>query len=264
MKTTSNFYRGEASSENSDYIIYGYGIDPTGMNIETSLFDLKYARFKNITKKHKEPAMSGLFRSYISVVIFLIKSSLIFTLFIPFAHSAEVTLNWNPVARADGYKVYYGSESRNYGNTEDVVNNTRHIIQLDQGIYFIAITAYNSYGESGFSEEVTATITNAVNLVSDLVSPQQEGALVTFTAEAIPGSDDYEYKFFIKNPSGLWQVIQNYSSSDFFILDTTGFAGAIMLQVWIRDAGPEFVFQGYDSLDYVILPSWIFDLYSYY
>jgi len=71
------------------------------------------------------------------------------------AQAAEVTLQWSAVADADGYKVYYGTESRMYGTPEDVVGNvTSYTPTLDPGTYYFALTAYNAYGESGYSEEL--------------------------------------------------------------------------------------------------------------
>jgi hypothetical protein len=73
--------------------------------------------------------------------------------------AASVTLAWNPVTESTGYKVYYGSASRTYNAPIDVGNKTGYTIaNLPPGTYFFAVTAYNDYGESGFSSEVSAPI----------------------------------------------------------------------------------------------------------
>ena len=59
----------------------------------------------------------------------------------------------------NGYKVHYGTSSRNYGNyqyTADVNNNTSCTISgLEEGkTYYIAVTAYNSIFESDYSKEL--------------------------------------------------------------------------------------------------------------
>ena len=74
------------------------------------------------------------------------------------AHCAKVTLQWNSVAEAKGYIVYYGSESENYSTTQDVKNQTSCSISVDPGTYYFAVTAYNSYGESGYSDEISCKV----------------------------------------------------------------------------------------------------------
>jgi len=70
------------------------------------------------------------------------------------SYAAEVTLRWNEVEEADGYKVYYGEESRTYVTPVDAGALTVWTLALMPGSYYFAITAYNDYGESGYSEEV--------------------------------------------------------------------------------------------------------------
>ena len=85
--------------------------------------------------------------------------------------AATVTLQWNSVAEADGYKIYWGTASHTYNGTAthpvtsgtinspyDVGNNTSGVIVLNPGTYYFAVTAYNNYGESGYSEELPCTI----------------------------------------------------------------------------------------------------------
>jgi len=73
------------------------------------------------------------------------------------SYAAEVTLQWNGVAEADGYKVYYGEASRTYNTPIDVGALTTWALPLGPGIYYFAVTAYNAYGESGYSDEVGPT-----------------------------------------------------------------------------------------------------------
>jgi len=122
--------------------------------------------------------------------------------------AADVTLQWNKVAEADGYKIYWGTDSRflvccsgdlvpgpHYeseatiaiGTTArldvnpdpgvtymqivtvdqpTVVTSPLDVLDVDTGMliineadtYYFAVTAYNSYGESEYSEEVNAPI----------------------------------------------------------------------------------------------------------
>jgi hypothetical protein len=73
------------------------------------------------------------------------------------AIASEVSLVWNTVSNADGYKVYCGIVSREYAPEADVGSLTTHTIELDDGqLYYFAVTAYNVWGESLFSKEVSA------------------------------------------------------------------------------------------------------------
>ncbi|HHN65661.1 MAG TPA: fibronectin type III domain-containing protein, partial [Nitrospirae bacterium] len=70
-----------------------------------------------------------------------------------------VTLSWDANTESDlaGYKVYYGTSSRNYTETIDVGNTTTYqITGLSEGTYYFAVTAYDTSGnESDYSEEVS-------------------------------------------------------------------------------------------------------------
>lgn len=69
-------------------------------------------------------------------------------------------LAWDANQEADlaGYKVYYGTSSREYINFIDVGNVTTYRLDdlLEDMTYYIAVTAYDISGnESDFSEEVS-------------------------------------------------------------------------------------------------------------
>jgi hypothetical protein len=108
-------------------------------------------------------------------LFFFITSTLILTFSATFAHSAEVTLAWDPNLEQDlaGYKIYYKTESsgppyNGTGLTEgdspiDVGNQTEFTLHdlTDNTAYFFVLTAYNTLGgESEYSEEVTYSIIN--------------------------------------------------------------------------------------------------------
>ena len=77
------------------------------------------------------------------------------------AGSAKVS--WQPNSEPDlqGYRIYYGTRSRDYGAPIDVGNVTSYTITgLNEGkTYYFAVTAVDTSGnESGFSAEVSKTI----------------------------------------------------------------------------------------------------------
>jgi len=84
--------------------------------------------------------------------------SIIFSIFIPIAWSAQVTLEWAASSgNVAGYNVYQGTSSRDYDVTLDVGNWTSvAIADLEDGeAYYFSVTAYDlGDNESGYSNEV--------------------------------------------------------------------------------------------------------------
>jgi hypothetical protein len=59
-----------------------------------------------------------------------------------------------------GYRIYYGSESRNYSDQVEINDATAssHTLSLSSGDYFVAMTALDRDGnESAYSNEVVKT-----------------------------------------------------------------------------------------------------------
>ena len=81
------------------------------------------------------------------------------------AYGATITLAWDANTESDlaGYKIHYGTTSRNYSDSIDVGNTTQHTLaDLEDGAtYYLAATAYDTYGnESAYSVELVHTISN--------------------------------------------------------------------------------------------------------
>ncbi len=88
----------------------------------------------------------------------------------------DITLLWDPNTESDlaGYKMYYGMASGKYGSPIVVGKNTTYTFAgLPPGTYFFAVTAYSTSGqESGFSNEVTTTVSGTISIpVVSIVSP---------------------------------------------------------------------------------------------
>jgi hypothetical protein len=78
---------------------------------------------------------------------------------VPNAHSAQVVLQWDPNTEPNlaGYKIYYGTSSRNYEFSAYVGDITTYTVSNlpDGGTYYFAATAIDSSNlESGYSNEV--------------------------------------------------------------------------------------------------------------
>jgi len=106
------------------------------------------------------------------------------------ASAADITIAWDANTEADlaGYKIYYGTGSRNYTTSEDVGNATSYTItNLDEGVtYYFAAKAYDtSQNESDYSAELVYTI-SAPNRSPDI--PQEPSG-------ATSGYPDTDYSF---------------------------------------------------------------------
>lgn len=88
------------------------------------------------------------------------------TLFAYPALAGQASLAWNSSASTNvtGYKIHYGTASGSYSTHIDVGSALSATVpSLTAGsTYFFAVTAYNSAGESGYSNEASATIPAAV------------------------------------------------------------------------------------------------------
>jgi hypothetical protein len=74
----------------------------------------------------------------------------------------QLRLTWDSAAdpSVKGYKVYYGTAPKSYGQAIDVgLSATYSFSSLKSGItYYFAVTAYNSVAEGCPSSEVSKTI----------------------------------------------------------------------------------------------------------
>lgn len=74
---------------------------------------------------------------------------------------AQVTLTWEPVTDASGYRLYHGTESNVYGYVVDVGSTTNYSYTglVDGYTYYFSGTSYDSTGfEGSLSPEVSAVI----------------------------------------------------------------------------------------------------------
>lgn len=102
-----------------------------------------------------------------------VAATILFLLLLPTAAIAgNVSLQWDPNSESDlaGYKVYYGTSPGQYGTPITIgVTTTYTVSNLVPGTYYFAVTAYNSAGlESGFSNEVSATVSGTTTSSCDI------------------------------------------------------------------------------------------------
>ena len=91
------------------------------------------------------------------VRILAVVATLVFSLSVD-AGAGTISMAWDPVELATGYRAYYGTVSGQYENFVDVGSATGAVISgLDDcRTYFLSVKAYNSHGESSlYSTEIT-------------------------------------------------------------------------------------------------------------
>jgi hypothetical protein len=79
----------------------------------------------------------------------------------------QLALEWdeNPEANITGYNLHYGLSSGVYTTHVSVENQTSYTLSnlADGKTHYLAVTAYNAYGESGYSNELVHTPTQTAN-----------------------------------------------------------------------------------------------------
>lgn len=133
------------------------------------------------------------FFTFARILAVLILSTLL-AFMAPTLFAAQVTLTWDTVNASTlaGYKVYYGTTSREYSSFIDVKKVTTYTVTglSDGTTYYFAATAYSNAGESGYSGEVSFSTPKGVVCTFSLApssasfSPLSGSGNITVTAPA--------------------------------------------------------------------------------
>ena len=108
----------------------------------------------------------------------------------------------------------------------------------------------------GFTLTALPSPASSVTLISGVPSPQVVGAQVTFTAGASGGSGGYQYQFYLRNPQGVWSLVQPYGSASTWTWNTaSGTPGSYELQVWARSAGMTASYDTWKGLAFTVVPA---------
>ena len=169
---------------------------------------------------------------------------LILTHFISLAHSAEVTLAWDPNTESNlsGYKVYYGFETGNYEYSIDVGDTTSYQVAglvENQTIYFVA-TAYDVNGnESEYSKEVVFTPENQPPVAD--AGPDQtvdEGAVAVLSGTNSSDPEGGALSYFWEQTGGSAVVLSDPESAqpDFSTPDVGPDGESLTFRLTVSDA----------------------------
>jgi len=97
------------------------------------------------------------------------------------SRASVVTIAWDASdPNVAGYRLHYGSASRVYSSAIDVGPGTSCALSnlIAGATYFFAVTAYNSLGESAFSEEIVYV---PKLRIGDLAA-NEDGAILTWAS----------------------------------------------------------------------------------
>jgi hypothetical protein len=160
------------------------------------------------------------------------------------AAEAGVRLAWdaNTESNLAGYRVSYGTTSRQYTTTIDVGNVTEfEFFEPNPSVrYFISVRAYNSAGVLGpYSNEVATTpvpqALRVTSISSSHTSPQVTGTTIAFSAIATGGTPPAQFKWWIVN--GATAQVGKAWSTDTSFTWTPSTAGSYIIRVWARNSG---------------------------
>ena len=168
----------------------------------------------------------------------LIWAGLFFVLLVGNTFAANLTLSWNPSTSSNirGYRIYYGLASGNYTANVDAGNVTTFQVNslTDGKKYFFAVKTYNVAKtiESGFSNEISAVVSNTSTLTSNFTANKTSGAgplSVAFTADTTGTVTGFNWDFgasaipnsTLQNPTVTYSTAGTYDVS----LTVTGPAG---------------------------------------
>jgi hypothetical protein len=96
---------------------------------------------------------------------------------------------------------------------------------------------------------------SAVSVATSLASPQTLGTQVTVTANATGTYGLYQYQFLLRDPAGVWTVVQNYGPASSWTWNTgAGSAGTYIIHVRARNAGSNGAYEASFTVPFEVLP----------
>lgn len=148
----------------------------------------------------------------------------------------------------------YWSLQRDWGGDVWTWNTTG----LAPGTYQLEVWArqigsanqYDTYGATTYVLVVSGCQDAALS--PSVPAPQVRGTQVTFTGSSSVCSSP-QYQFLLVAPGGSWKVVQRYSASATWLLDSSKYAsGNFQVGVWVRQAGSSSRYQSYFLTTYWI------------
>jgi PKD repeat protein len=150
------------------------------------------------------------------------------------AAAGQLTVAWDPVSGAAGYRVYYGTTSGTtsgiYSTNVDAGSQTTSTVQglADGGTYYFAVQAYNGTTTSGYSNEVSGRVPVAAPVASFTASPTSGTAPLTVTfVDASTGSVT----------SRSWNMGDGTTATSATVVDTYASPGTYSVTLTVTGSG---------------------------
>ena len=142
-------------------------------------------------------------------------------------YSSTSTFSWNTTGRPQG----------TYGLEVDVRNHG-------------SLAAYESVANITFT--IYAAPCTAAHLATDKPSGQVHGTTITLTGSATCGGTP-QYRFWVRDLSGRWTIVQDFGSPNTFGWNTTGLApGTYGLEVDVRNVGSSAPYETVANLTFAV------------
>lgn len=151
-------------------------------------------------------------------------------------YAGGINLTWTAPTSGpvpSGYYIYYGTASRQYGPAIDAGNNLKYTLNnLNPGTYYIAAKSYDTAGnQSIYSNEVTATINNALSIVT--VSLPDGSINVPYSANMVASGGSTPYKW---STTGILPAGISLNSTTGALTGTPTAAGTSSFTASVMDA----------------------------
>lgn len=138
------------------------------------------------------------------------------------ANAGQISLAWDAVSGATGYRLYYGTASASYSSNVDAKTATSYTVaNLTDGTrYYFAVRAYNATTTSGYSNEINSVVGSATGPVASFTASPTSGPAplaVAFTDTSTGGVTAWSWNFgnggtsTAKNPSYTYTTAGTYT-----------------------------------------------------
>lgn len=127
-------------------------------------------------------------------ILLILAAAVTFLLAGATAQAGQIGLAWNASSGATGYKIHWGTAPGNYTQHKDVGSVTQTVLSGvgDCQDWYFAVTAYNSAGESGYSNEVYSWPRTQVSNLTP--NAKKQGRQFTMTIDGSNFDPDREWE----------------------------------------------------------------------
>lgn len=171
----------------------------------------------------------------------------------------RVSLTWTDVHTANpnilGYRVYYDQS----GKSQLVAELGRVNSYTDTGLtagqtYCYKVTSFTGPDCESAPSNVACATTHSLTLSADTASPALIGDNVLFTASRTGGTGDFEYRYWLRDTSGAWNIVRPWSTVNTWQWQTAGMPpGAYRVAAYTRHVGSAVNYETFAWMDFKLV-----------